>query len=189
MRRVFFRMRPVLRPFSLSECKRRATSASCLLPLLALLLLAALLSGCGLLKTGNASPEAQSVDPGFDPAWQGEPVPYSLRIEVRDGPGTLADKMKSVSQLEQLAKEPPGSMLALERRARADVENAVKLLHSQCYYDGTASFALDENARPVKVTLTLVPGLRYALGRAAVRYEPAPVVPEAFRNQIGRAHV
>lgn len=183
MRRVFFRMRPFLRPFSLSEDKRRARSAPRFLPLLELLLLAVLLSGCGLLKAENTAPQAQSVDPGFDPAWQGTPLPYALRIEVRDGPGTLADKMKAVSQLEQLVKEPPDSMLALERRARADVESAVKLLHSQCYYDGTASFALDENARPVKVTLTLVPGPLYVVGRAAVRYEPAPVVPEAFMNR------
>ena len=142
--------------------------------LAALLVLPGLLNGCGLLaRNGDAGPEAADSGQGAepDPDWQGKPIPYALRIEVRDGPSSLEGKMKAASQLAQLAKEPPDSMLALERRARADTETALKLLHSQSYYDGKASFSMDEAASPVKVTLLLEPGPRYTLGRADVRYE------------------
>ncbi|MDE5878430.1 MAG: BamA/TamA family outer membrane protein, partial [Desulfovibrio sp.] len=98
-------------------------------------------------------------------------------------PDSLKSKMRDASQLLKLVKEPPDSLLALERRARADEETAVKLLHSQCYYEGKASFSIDEAQSPVKVTLSLVPGPRFTVGRAAVRYEPPPVVPEAFLHR------
>ncbi len=164
----------------------RAGQSARVLMLAALLVLPGLLNGCGLLaRNGDAGPEAADSGQGAepDPDWQGKPIPYALRIEVRDGPSSLEGKMKAASQLAQLAKEPPDSMLALERRARADTETALKLLHSQSYYDGKASFSMDEAASPVKVTLLLEPGPRYTLGRADVRYEPAPVVPESFKNR------
>lgn len=150
------------------------------------LLMSLLMSGCGLLsKTAQDSAgDAAIAEPALDPAWQGTPIPYALHIEVRGGPASLEDKMKAASQLAQLAKEPPDSMLGLERRARADTETAIKLLHSQGYYDGTASFSLDDSAKPLRVTLTLTPGPRYVLGRAVVRYKPPPAVPEAFRNRV-----
>lgn len=150
------------------------------------------LGGCGLLtRGGDAGPQAadarQTESGGeADKTWQGAPVPYALHIEVRGTSSEasgLKGKMKDVSQLARLAKEPPDSLLGLERRARADTESALKLLHSQCYYDGKASFRLDDAASPVRVTLLLEPGPRYALGRARVRYEPAPHVPESFKNR------
>lgn len=150
--------------------------------LVALLLLLQL-SGCGLLSAKVEDPHEQQGQESLEAAWRGDPVPYTLRIKVKDGPSSLEGKMKSVSQLEQLANEPPDSMLALERRARADVETAVKLLHSQCYYEGTAGFSLDEEAKPVRVTLTLTAGPRYTLGRADVSYEPPPDVPGYFKTR------
>lgn len=145
-----------------------------------------LVSGCGLLSKTATDPgtDAAAAESELDPAWQGTPIPYSLHIEVQDGPASLADKMKAASQLAQLAKEPPDSMLGLERRARVDTETAVKLLHSQGYYEGKASFKLDESASPLRVTLVLTPGPRYVLGRAAVRYEPAPSVPDVFKDRV-----
>lgn len=150
--------------------------------LLALLLLLQL-SGCGLLSAKVEDPHEQQEQESLEAAWRGDPVPYTLRIKVKDGPSSLEGRMKSVSQLEQLAKEPPDSMLALERRTRADVETAVKLLHSQCYYEGTAGFSFDEEAKPIRVTLTLTAGPRYTLGRADVSYEPPPDVPEYFKTR------
>ena len=95
--------------------------------------------------------------------------------------------MRALSQLEQLRSDPPDSLLGLERRARGDVETAVKLLHSQGYYDGTATFRMDSTTKPVTVRLHLTPGPRYVLGRASVRYEPAPVVPAALKHGKRRA--
>ncbi|MBD5647384.1 MAG: outer membrane protein assembly factor [Desulfovibrio sp.] len=163
--------------------------------LLLLLALLGQLGGCGLLAK-NTDPGAQGADTaqgaqagengegsGDGPAWDSDPVPYKVDIEVVDGPGSLKGQMRDVSQLVKLVKEPPDSMLALERRARADEETAVKLLHSQCYYDGNAAFTIDEAASPVKVTLTLTPGPRFTVGRADVHYEPPPVIPDAFLHR------
>ena len=167
--------------FRLPEANPGSGSLRCLL----LLLLTLCLCGCGLLKPkpdDTMSGQAQEQE-SLEAAWRGEPVPYSLRIRVEDGPSSLEGKMKSVSQLAQLANEPPDSTLALERRARADVDTAVRLLHSQCYYEGSASFSFDEEARPLRVTLTLVAGPRYTLGRADVVYEPSPDVPAPFKDR------
>ncbi|MDD4701195.1 MAG: autotransporter assembly complex protein TamA [Desulfovibrio sp.] len=150
--------------------------------LLALLLLLQL-SGCGLLAAKVEDPHQPQEQESLEAAWRGDPVPYNLSIKVEDGPSSLEGKMKSVSQLEQLIKEPPDSMLALERRARADVETAVKLLQSQCYYEGTAGFSFDEEAKPIRVTLTLRAGPRYTLGRADISYDPPPDVPGYFKTR------
>ena len=155
---------------------------------LVLLLLALLsqLCGCGLLAR-NTDPGAEGADAAqgakTETAWDSDPVPYAVAIEVVDGPDSLKGKMRDVSQLAKLVREPPDSLLALERRARADEETAVRLLHSQCYYDGRATFSIDRAATPVRVTLRLVPGPRFAVGRAAVRYEPPPVVPDSFLHR------
>ena len=161
------------------------------------LLLWPVLGGCGLLAAKDAAPSdpaaAGAGQSGGDAAkdeaaWEGEPIPYNVRIVVREPvdkeAGGLADKMRGLSQLEHLVKEPPDSLLALERRARLDVDTAGQLLQSQCYYEGTAAFSLDQEARPVTVTLSLQPGPRYTLGAADVIYEPEPVLPEAFRNRV-----
>ena len=152
------------------------------LQLLAALVLLACVGGCGLLARAPAE-EPQPAPPGLETAWQGKPVPYKVSIKVQNGPDSLAGQMKASSQLVQLAKEPPDSLLALERRARVDTASALSLLHSQGYYDGTASFEMDKEASPVPVVLTLSPGKRYSLGRADVYYDPEPVIPQYFRNR------
>ena len=153
-----------------------------LLRTLAILVLLVCASGCGLLTRAPAE-EPQPAPPGMETAWQGKPVPYKVRIKVQDGPDSLAGLMKDSSQLVQLAKEPPDSMLALERRVRADTASATNLLYSQGYYEGVASAAIDKEATPVVVDLVLSPGKRYTLGRAAVYYDPDPVIPQFFRNR------
>lgn len=178
------------------------TQAGRLALLLLLFALLGQLGGCGLLAK-NTDPGAQGADADrseHDSAarpekksepksgangsekedWNSDPVPYAVEIEVQDGPASLKGKMQGSSQLVRLIKEHPDSLLALERRARADQATALKLLQSQCYYDGKASYAIDESAKPVKVTLRLLPGPSFTVGRAAVSYEPAPFVPEAF---------
>lgn len=145
-----------------------------------------LLCGCGLLgkstDPGSAGADAAAGEEARAKEWQGEPVPYKLEIVV-DGPEDLKGKMKDSSQLVQLEKEPPDSVLALERRAREDQATAVKLLQSQCYYDGQASFEIDDRKKPALVTLRLVAGPQYTVGRADVHYEPEPVIPEAFEHR------
>lgn len=149
-----------------------------------LLLLAALLCGCGLLaKDTDQGAAAADAENGKQSEWQGDPVPYKVNIRVQGGPDFLAGKMKDLSQLIQLEKEPPDSMLGLERRARQDSETAVKLMESQCYYDGEAKISYDEASKPVTVTLTLIPGPIYTVGKAEIIYKPRPDVPQAFMNR------
>lgn len=148
------------------------------------LFLCVFISGCGLLAkdTDKGAAAADAKNEG-ETAWQGDPVPYKVAFKVEGGPDWLAGKMEDVSQLAQLRKEPPDSVLALERRARVDQETAVKVLQSQCYYDGEASFAIDDKKKPAQVVITLKPGPRYAVGYAKIVYEPTPVIPEAFLHR------
>lgn len=151
---------------------------------IALLLLPVFFCGCGLLvKDTDKGAAAADAREGEKSIWTGEPIPYETSIKVSGGPDWLADKMKDLSQLEELKKEPPDSTLALERRALQDKETAEKLLQSQCYYDGSAEIAIDDKTKPAKVTLTLVPGPRFSVGHADVVYEPQPRVPEAFLHR------
>lgn len=152
--------------------------------LLVFFALTGVVCGCGLLAK-DTDPGAKGADAqGGDSPFVGDPVPYKTEIRVQDGPDFFVGKMKDLSQLERLDKEPPDSLLGLERRARQDRETALKLMQSQCYYDGEAEFNIDETAKPVVVTLTLKPGPVFGVGRAKVVYEPAPVIPEAFKNRV-----
>lgn len=149
------------------------------------LLVLASLSGCGLLAK-DTDKGAAMADAGTEgeAMWEGEPVPYKVKITVKDGPAYLEGKMKDLSQLISLEKEYPDSMLALERRAIADKETAEKLMRSQCYYDGVAEYSLDDKLKPVVVTLTLIPGSQFTVGHADVIYEPEPVIPEEFLHRV-----
>ncbi len=144
-----------------------------------------LLPGCGLMAK-NSDPGASGADSANSEKSlkASDPVPYALNIEVKDGPAELGAKMRSLSQLQQLIHEPPDSMLALERRARADQETALRLLHSQCYYEGKANYSIDAHTLPVKVSLLLMAGPIFHLGKSLVRYEPEAVIPQSF---LGRS--
>lgn len=154
----------------------------------ALLLMACLaLTGCGLMAAardkGTAGTDAAAAKVSEE-SMRGEPIPYNVSFSVRGKGGEdLESKMHSLSQLVELEKDPPDSLLAVERRARADVETALNLLHSQCYYDGEASYSINDNANPVEVSLVLTPGPRYVLGRAAIHYHPDPRIPDFFMNR------
>ncbi|MBO4368479.1 MAG: outer membrane protein assembly factor, partial [Desulfovibrio sp.] len=146
-----------------------------------------LLSGCGLIKSDSElnteSPQKKAAEEKSD--LEGTPIPYDVDIVVEGGNSDLLAKMKEASSLVVLAKKPPDSLLGIEQRAKADAEVAVKLLQSECYYDGKASYTLTEHGKP-RVCLTLTPGPRYTLARARLTYEPAPRVPESFRHRIRR---
>lgn len=149
-----------------------------------LLFLAFGLCACGLLaKDTDKGASAADSAGGETPAWQGDPIPYKAEFRVIGDARDLAGKMEGLSQLEALEKEPPDSLLGLERRARQDQETAVKLMQSECYYDGQAAFNIDDSAKPARVTLILTPGPRFAVGMAKVVYEPTPEVPQAFLNR------
>ncbi len=58
---------------------------------------------------------------------------------------------------------PPASLLGLERRARADVERIDAILRSRGYYAGEVDVAIEREAEPVRVVLTVAVGPRFRL--------------------------
>ena len=130
-------------------------------------------------REASVSPEADSA--GRDSR---DAVMRAVRAKVATILRTDAANLPGDATLIELGVD---SLLALERRARGDVETAVKLLHSQGYYGGRATVQMDSTTKPVTVRLHLTPGPRYVLGRASVRYEPVPMVPAAPKHGKRRA--
>lgn len=135
-------------------------------------------------KDTDEGAAAADAAKGEEAHWEGDPISYKTDIEVEGKAGNLESRMRSLSQLEQLAKELPDSMLALERRALQDQETAIKLMQSQCYYDGEASYRINSDVKPVLVTLILKPGIQFKVGETNVIYQPAPIIPIAFKNRV-----
>lgn len=179
-----------MRRRTLSPPPAAAALAARLRPLAAALVVCVgLLPGCSLFHS-----EPDEPDTGLALTLQGEPVPYVTVIQAEEPiPGfddtqtpsenDMRESMSKSSQLVQLEKQPPDSLLGLERRARQDQQTAVTLLHSLGYYEGQAAFTVDSSTQPVTVTLTLKPGPRYRVGRVSILYSPEPVVPPSFLNR------
>ena len=149
-----------------------------------LLALFMLISACGLMsKDSEFQTDKLSEKEKKEGDLQGSPMPYKVTIVV-EGEAKAGKELKKLmegaSTLLVNKDKAPDSLLGIELRCRTDQETAVKLLQSQCYYEGEAQFSIDENAKPIAVVLTLKPGIRYHLGRADVRYEPKPNVPKSF---------
>ncbi len=145
----------------------------------ALLIPAILFSGCS--TAAKPDPSEEAADSIAAEAAQdlenmkGEPVPYTLDVEVKglddkNAAKELRDAMKGGSQLESMRDDPPDSRVGLERRAVSDRDEAKKLLQSRGYYDGTSEYGIDWKASPVKVLLTLIPGTLYHVGKSAIEY-------------------
>ena len=128
------------------------------------------LSGCGLIQ--------QTRQEEAEPLFESDPVRYDVDIRIEgDAVPELRSSMEKHSQLVQLKDQPPDGTLGLMRRARADEKTAVKLLQSLGYFDGTASAHVSEAESPearARVTLSLLPGPRYHLGRTELSYQPSP---------------
>lgn len=143
------------------------------------------LSGCGLIS--QTSDRQEESAPLFD----SDPMPYVVDIRVEgDGIPELRSSMEKHSQLVLLKAQAPDGLLGLMRRARADEQTAVKLLQSLGYYDGTASAHVAEADKPggqARVTLTLLPGPRYHMGRTELSYHPAPAPLPPFPGIIPAA--
>lgn len=125
---------------------------------------------------------------------QGPPIPYTTHFDIEGltGPAadSLRDAMRQVSQLELLAHEAPDSLLGLERRARVDQDTSIRLMHSQGYYGGKSTFAVQSSdasqtgqSQTAQVTLTLTPGEQYTMGEINISYDPQPIVPQEFLNR------
>jgi translocation and assembly module TamA len=82
----------------------------------------------------------------------------------------LRKLLESASQLVSLEGQPPLTLVALERRVRADLDRMQKVLRSEGYYDARVVYRMESEEKPVRVTVEVVTGARYKLKRFVVTY-------------------
>jgi translocation and assembly module TamA len=109
-------------------------------------------------------------------AWA-QAVPYRVELAGADDPG-FRDQLEEASRLFQLKDEPPASLLSLQRRAEADMDRMAEVLRSEGYYAAQTSFAMDDHAQPVLVTVTVAPGPVFRLEAFNVRVDAAYNTPQ-----------
>lgn len=119
-------------------------------------------------------------------------VPYQAALSGLDGLEFRA-RLEEASRLLQLRDQPPSSLISLRRRAEGDVERLDEVLRSEGYYAAEVGFAIDEDARPVRVTLNVEPGERFRIeafnarmDHAAGQSEPEPVPLAVLNIAIGQ---
>ncbi|HSV28159.1 MAG TPA: autotransporter assembly complex family protein [Candidatus Omnitrophota bacterium] len=122
---------------------------------------------------------------------QAQGVPYRAEVLGIEGDG-LRGRVEEASRLIQLADEEPASMVALTRRAEADIERVREVLRSEGYYAGKVAFEIDEGQTPVPVRLLVEPGPPFLLQSYEIETEvppgspgPQPVDPAALGLEIG----
>ena len=109
--------------------------------------------------TAEAAPQGEELPP----------VRYTLVVEGLDATGLTA-RFRGLSALEDARGEAVNGAM-IEARAREDETLAVRLLHSEGYYDGTASTTIVPAAGPdgrVTITINIAPGERYSFGEISI---------------------
>jgi translocation and assembly module TamA len=94
-------------------------------------------------------------------------VPYEVTF-APTGDGALDAAIADASQLSSLADRAPDSEAALRSRVADDRGRLNAVARANGYYDDTVEIAIDVEAQPVKVMVTVTPGLRYILSNVAV---------------------
>ena len=94
---------------------------------------------------------------------------YKARLTGVDDQ-SLLEKLQSASQLVTLEARPPPSVVALERRARNDIERLQKVLRSEAYYDSRVEYRIDSDSEPVQVFVDIAVGVRYLLKQYTITY-------------------
>lgn len=78
----------------------------------------------------------------YDVKWEGDVSPYTLEL------------LQSASQLLSLQSSPPATAAGLRNRAEADLQNYLKVLHSQAYYNAKIHLTYDfENSEQTPCVL------------------------------------
>lgn len=109
-------------------------------------------------------------------AWA-QTVPYRVELAGAEDVG-FREQLRDASRLFQLQDQPPASLLSLQRRAEADMDRLAEVLRSEGYYAAEVSFAVDEQAQPVLVTVTIAPGPVFKLEAFNVRVDAAYATPQ-----------
>jgi len=112
---------------------------------------------------------------------------YKARLTGVDDQ-SLLNNLQSASQLVTLEARPPPSLVALERRARNDIERLQKVLRSEAYYDSRVEYGIESDSEPVQVFVDIAVGVRYLLKQYSITYSgPGSEYPDLPREsgQIG----
>ncbi|HYD31250.1 MAG TPA: POTRA domain-containing protein, partial [Azospirillaceae bacterium] len=105
-------------------------------------------------------------------------TPYRVDLTGIDDE-ELRSLLQSASTLFRLSQEPPPSLIGLERRAEADRERLETALRSAGFYDGSVTIAIDADATPVGVIVTVEPGPAYRFAAVTLQTpEGQPLVGE-----------
>lgn len=96
-------------------------------------------------------------------------VQYRVEISGVDDK-SLERLLEPASQLKTLEERPPPTLVALERRARSDLDRLQKVLRSEGYYDARIEYGIEPEETPVRVSVEITVGERYLLGRYTISY-------------------
>ncbi len=119
----------------------------------------------------HAKAEAQAS------AEEDEAFAYTASVEGPDDE-TLVRLLEESSQLIALENRPPDTLAGLERRARQDLERLGEALRSEGYYGAQVDYSIDEESKPIEVTLEVDSGPQYRLAEYEIEYVGSPP-PEA----------
>lgn len=76
--------------------------------------------------------------------------------------------LENTSQLLALSHSPPATSIGLRRRAEADVQNLLRVLHSQGYYNAVINLDFDYDKTPPLVIVTIITGPIYPLAELRI---------------------
>lgn len=118
-------------------------------------------------------------------------VTYTPRIEgVEDS--KLASTLRGLSDLFRLQDKPPETVTGLDQRARDDITKLLPAVQGAGYWEAELSYAIDQNAKPVRVTIQVRPGPLYHLAKVelttATGAPPPPLAngtPTVFGLKLG----
>ncbi len=110
-------------------------------------------------------------------------VPYVATISgVEDG--ALLDLLRAASQLKALQDRPPATLARLHQRAKEDLARLDTALRSEGYYEAELRTQIEEEKRPVEVTIEIETGPRYRVAAFEVDYRVASPPPEDLRPSL-----
>jgi translocation and assembly module TamA len=110
-------------------------------------------------------------------------VPYVATISgVEDG--ALLELLRGASQLKALEDRPPATLARLRQRTTEDLERLNTALRSEGYYEAELRPRIDEEKRPVEVTIEIETGPRYRLAAFELGYLGASPPPEERRPSL-----
>ncbi len=110
-------------------------------------------------------------------------VRYTVAITgVQDA--ALLDLLLAASQLKGLESRPPATLARLRQRTKEDLGRLETALRSEGYYEAELRPRIDEEKRPVEVTIEIETGPRYRLAALAIDYQGASPPPDDLRPSL-----